>query len=186
MSELHLIKKLERLNQEKPNKEWVNFTRDSILLETHTQEAQGVSVWFNQFKRSSFMPMTLCIFLAVICGIAITIDIPTQEMQTAEIEPIIETTPIELTASIVEQTEVLEVAEVIAEPEVVEENSFSVTIDDMNNMLEGEVLDRASRIKEQVKECKRAEAQSMLTDEQKQTCEELEEQLNTFEKFLGD
>ena len=186
MSELNLIKKLERLNQEKPNKEWVNFTRDSILLETHEQEARGASVWFNQFKRSSFMPMSLCIFLAVICGIAITIDIPNSEMQTAEIEPIIESIP-ELTASVVApviEDEPQQVAEITPETPVIEQNSSAVMIGDMNNMTKKDMEKQVEIMTRDVKECRRLEV--MLTEEQKANCDEKEEQLNIFAEVLAD
>ena len=40
MSEIDLIKKLERLRC-KPNKEWVNFTRESILSSNPIIQKQG-------------------------------------------------------------------------------------------------------------------------------------------------
>lgn len=201
MSELDLIKKLERLSDVKPSREWVNFTRDSILSSTPKAEKQS---FFASFSFSSLAPMMACIFGALIFGSlvnlfnekgegAMTAKINSSENMTAGVLDVIANKEEPQVASIVQTNEE---ASTIAGIDNVEEEMDDLIMDEKNlavilseNDKEAaikEINSRLERIKNEVKECKRLEAQGLLIDETKERCNNFEDQLNTFEQILGE
>jgi len=199
MSELDLIKKLERLSDVKPSREWVNFTRESILSSTPKMQKQS---FFESFNFGSLAPMMACIFGALIFGSFVNLidnksentmtalnheDVTAgvvdtlvnkEEPQTASIPPKTEEAPIVATNNMEEEDDLIMDEKSLAV--ILNENDKQAAIKEINSRLE--------RVKNEVKECKRLEAQGLLIEheEAKERCENFENQLNTFEQFLGE
>lgn len=191
MSELDLIKKLERLSDVKPNKEWVKFTRESILSSTPELQKQG---FFEGFHFKSLAPMMACVFGALIFGTLIN----TQEKEMiAEID-----IPEEMTASIIDIVDIEEVKPanlpqkkelpIIATNDIEEEDdlildeqSLAVILNEADKeTVIKQINSRLERVKNEVKECKRLGELLIDNEEAKERCANFENQLNTFEQYL--
>lgn len=190
MSELDLIKKLEKLSAEKPKKEWVDFTRESILATTPVIEERN---FWQSLRVREFAPMMICIFSALIIGGFIsspqgnepglmtaqmgeienyTASIITTTQNNNEEEPAIEEEPVIASNPIINN-------------DVVEEVSLSTL------MSEGDkeaITKEMERTLNGVKECKRLEEQGLLEEESnaKKTCDELEDRLNNLSQYLSE
>lgn len=202
MSELDLIKKLERLGEERPNREWVDFTRESILASNPVMQKQGISLFMDNFNLASLAPMMVCIFAALIFGGFINYFNNDEEGETMAENNNMMATDLMAALSDVQEHQVVEennkseinnvetplVAGIESNIEAKDYNLGDV-IDDINKEdVSEEIANRIERIKNEVKECKRLESQGLIekNSEQKEMCNSLEEQLNYFEKILGE
>ncbi len=175
MSEIDLIRQLEKLKQVKPNKEWVSFTKESILSSREVvEERQGFNLWVRQLA-----PLTICVCLAITFGILYTANTQEQTLETAEVndDKIIEE-PVSMMASIVE---VIETAQEQQE-EPIEEIAYSDIMENIDSNSDTEaVLKEIERIRKEVVACEAQ--QEYLNEEQKQTCENMKKQLEIIDNF---
>ncbi len=175
MSEINLIKNLEKLKNIKPNQEWVNFTYENILnsdLETKPSFFQRVNIL-------TYAPLTICVFLAVIVGSSITKE--ETPLQIAETEPKEE---IEIKEEPVKQEPQIASINKVEEEIIVEDKNLSVIITE--EILTKEIELRVEQLRSEVMACKRIEQEMLaLSDEKKEICQEFEDQLNQLEEILG-
>ena len=90
MEEYQVIKKIEKLRQIKPNKDWVVFTKKGILQE-ETEEIQTGNLLWNWLFRPSLKPiLILPILLFLIIGVTSQLSKPQDIQNVSELE---ETSP---------------------------------------------------------------------------------------------
>jgi hypothetical protein len=187
MSEIDLIRKLEKLREVKPNKEWVNFTKQSILNSKGiVDEGPNISIWIKQFT-----PLTICLCLALTFGILYTSN--TEENNTNNIVAESNESTTQFTASVIDMVEeeqegVVAVIEEEEENIVIEEVIVADIIEEIDETEELSatvgVLKEIERIRQEVEIC--AEQEEYLTDEQKETCENMKNQLEIIDKFTAE
>lgn len=191
MSEIDLIKKLERLRNVRPNKEWVNFTRESILSSNPIIQKQG---FWESFNLVSLAPMMACVFTAIVLGSFITSNnneeevakeenIKVEDFSAAVIDK--KETPVNIPEQKKENREIASINDL--EDDIMEKMSLSVILNEVDKeALTKEIENRVERIRNEVKECKKIE-QSLLTQDEKikERCDNFEEQLNYLEQVLN-
>lgn len=191
MSEIDLIKKLERLRNVKPNKEWVNFTRESILSSNPTIQKQG---FWESFNLVSLAPMMACVFTALVLGSFITSNnneeevakeenIKVEDFSAAVIDK--KETPVSIPEQKKETKEIASTNEL--EEDIMEKMNLSVILNEVDKeALTKEIENRVERIRNEVKECKKIEQSLLIQDEKvKERCDNFEEQLNYLEQVLN-
>lgn len=191
MSEIDLIKKLERLRSVKPNKEWVNFTRESILSSNPIIQKQG---FWESFNLVSLAPMMACVFTALVLGSFITSNnneeevakeenIKVEDFQAAVIDK--KETPINIPEQKKETKEIASIND--SEEGIMEKMNLSVILNEVDKeALTKEIENRIERIRNEVKECKKIEQSLLAQDEKaKERCDNFEEQLNYLEQVLN-
>lgn len=191
MSEIDLIKKLERLRNVKPNKEWVNFTRESILSSNPIIQKQG---FWESFNLVSLAPMMACVFTALVLGSFITSNNNEEEVAKEENIKVEDFSAAvidekEIPISIPEQKkETKEIASINdLEEDIMEKMNLSVILNEVDKeALTKEIENRVERIRNEVKECKKIEQSLLIQDEKaKERCDNFEEQLNYLEQVLN-
>lgn len=191
MSEIDLIKKLERLRNVRPNKEWVNFTRESILSSNPIIQKQG---FWESFNLVSLAPMMACVFTAIVLGSFITSNnneeevakeenIKVEDFSAAVIDK--KETPINIPEQKKENREIASINDL--EDDIMEKMSLSVILNEVDKeALTKEIENRIERIRNEVKECKKIEQSLLIQDEKvKERCDNFEEQLNYLEQVLN-
>lgn len=191
MSEIDLIKKLERLRNVKPNKEWVNFTRESILSSNPIIQKQG---FWESFNLVSLAPMMACVFTALVLGSFITSNnneeevakeenIKVEDFQAAVVDK--KEIPISIPEQKKETKEIASINDL--EEDIMEKMNLSVILNEVDKeTLTKEIENRVERIRNEVKECKKIEQSLLIQDEKaKERCDNFEEQLNYLEQVLN-
>lgn len=191
MSEIDLIKKLERLKNVKPNKEWVNFTRESILSSNPIIQKQG---FWESFNLVSLAPMMACVFTALVLGSFITSNnneeevakeenIKVEDFQAAVVDK--KEIPISIPEQKKETKEIASINDL--EEDIMEKMNLSVILNEVDKeTLTKEIENRVERIRNEVKECKKIEQSLLIQDEKaKERCDNFEEQLNYLEQVLN-
>ena len=191
MSEIDLIKKLERLRNVRPNKEWVNFTRESILSSNPIIQKQG---FWESFNLVSLAPMMACVFTAIVLGSFITSNkneeevakeenIKVEDFSAAVIDK--KETPVNIPEQKKENREIASINDL--EDDIMEKMSLSVILNEVDKeALTKEIENRVERIRNEVKECKKIEQSLLAQDEKvKERCDNFEEQLNYLEQVLN-
>lgn len=191
MSEIDLIKKLERLRNVKPNKEWVNFTRESILSSNPIIQKQG---FWESFNLVSLAPMMACVFTALVLGSFITSNnneeevakeenIKVEDFSAAVIDE--KETPVSIPEQKKETKEIASINDL--EEDIMEKMNLSVILNEVDKeALTKEIENRVERIRNEVKECKKIEQSLLIQDEKaKERCDNFEEQLNYLEQVLN-
>jgi len=203
MSELNLIKKLERLSEEKPQREWAQFTKESILASNPKIQKQGIGLFFESFNLASYAPMMVCVFVALIFGGFINLFENSEGGETMAVNDT--SVAADLTGSVSDIASMSSINEPVEsnpliatieneqitteEEPITNGDSLAVVLDDVDAMaVSEEIANRVQRIKNEVKECKKLDAQGLLESgsEEKQKCDNLEDQLNYFEQILGE
>ena len=180
MSELDLIKKLEKLSNEKPKREWVDFTRESILASAPQEER---SFW-QSLRLTEFAPVMICVFSALLVGGIISVpDQGEKELMTASIENNA-TASVFSTNNEEEREQAVSPASTI-KVEDINEASLAVLLKEEGSE---EFFKEVERIKNEVKACKKLEEQGLLEEgtSTKTTCDEFEEQLNYLSQYLDE
>lgn len=202
MSEIDLIKKLERLNSEKPNKDWVAFTKESILSTSPELERQGFGLWFEKERLSNFAPLTICVMMGLIFGFfVVSVDnqpkqvlVENNEQEQGDLLVSAETEQNQEINNETEESVIADLPEDYTgssqqEEPSIEELQASLISAALSEEESAEVIDtikqRAERIKQEIIECNKNEMQGLLNEEDQQRCFELKEQLNQFEEFLN-
>ncbi len=191
MSEIDLIKKLERLRNVRPNKEWVNFTRESILSSNPIIQKQG---FWESFNLVSLAPMMACVFTALVLGSFITSNnneeevakeenIKVEDFQAAVVDK--KEIPISIPEQKKENREIASTNDL--EKDIMEKMNLSVILNEVDKeALTKEIENRVERIRNEVKECKKIEQSLLIQDEKaKERCDNFEEQLNYLEQVLN-
>jgi len=191
MSEIDLIKKLERLRNVRPNKEWVNFTRESILSSNPIIQKQG---FWESFNLVSLAPMMACVFAALVLGSFITSNkneeevakeenIKVEDFSAAVIDK--KETPVSIPEQKKETKEIASTNDL--EKDIMEKMNLSVILNEVDKeALTKEIENRIERIRNEVKECKKIEQSLLAQDEKvKERCDNFEEQLNYLEQVLN-
>lgn len=191
MSEIDLIKKLERLRNVRPNKEWVNFTRESILSSNPIIQKQG---FWESFNLVSLAPMMACVFTALVLGSFITSNnneeevakeenIKVEDFQAAVVDK--KEIPISIPEQKKETKEIASINDL--EEDIMEKMNLSVILNEVDKeTLTKEIENRVERIRNEVKECKKIEQSLLIQDEKaKERCDNFEEQLNYLEQVLN-
>lgn len=184
MSELDLIKKLEKLSNEKPKREWVDFTRESILASAPQEER---SFW-QSLRLTEFAPVMICVFSALLVGGIISVpDQVEKELMTASIEN--NATASVFSANNEEKGEQAVSPASTMNVEDINEASLAVLLEEEGSEeVFKELENRVERIKNEVKACKKLEEQGLLEEgtSTKTTCDEFEEQLNYLSQYLDE
>lgn len=180
MSELDLIKKLEKLSNEKPKREWVDFTRESILASAPQEER---SFW-QSLRLTEFAPVMICVFSALLVGGIISVpDQVEKELMTASIEN-------NATASVFSANNEEKIEQAVSPAstinvEDINEASLAVLLEEEGSE---EVFKELEGIRNEVKACKKLEEQGLLEEgtSTKITCDEFEERLNYLSQYLDE
>jgi len=180
MSELDLIKKLEKLSNEKPKREWVDFTRESILASAPQEER---SFW-QSLRLTEFAPVMICVFSALLVGGIISVpDQVEKELMTASIEN-------NATASVFSTNNEEEPQQAVSPAstinvEDIDEASLAVLLKEEGSE---EFFKEVERIKNEVKACKKLEEQGLLEEgtSAKINCDKFEEDLNYLSQYLDE
>jgi hypothetical protein len=69
MSEMDLIKKLERLQKVKPSQEWVAFTKANIL---YANEASSRQFFFSNFRFTTLAGVLTCVIAGFVVSVLLT------------------------------------------------------------------------------------------------------------------
>lgn len=185
MSELDLIKKLERLSAEKPNKDWVSFTRESILSSSPEIQKNSFERLIESLDVRSLAPMMICIFAGLIFGGVTTLFTPETEnnLMTAVIEEG-EANVSEIASTLIEEP-VVATSIQIEDDVLLDEQTLATMLNSENKETTlKEIESRIGQIKSEVIDCKRLG--EFLTGTDKERCDELEDQYNKLEQILGE
>ncbi len=185
MSELDLIKKLERLSAEKPNKDWVSFTRESILSSSPEIQKNSFERLIESLDVRSLAPMMICIFAGLIFGGVTTLFTPETEnnLMTAVIEEG-EANISEIASTLIEEP-VVATSIQIEDDVLLDEQTLATMLNSENKETTlKEIESRIGQIKSEVIDCKRLG--EFLTGTDKERCDELEDQYNKLEQILGE
>lgn len=185
MSELDLIKKLERLSAEKPNKDWVSFTRESILSSSPEIQKNSFERLIESLDVRSLAPMMICIFAGLIFGGVTTLFTPETEnnLMTAVIEEG-EANISEIASTLIEEP-VVATSIQIEDDVLLDEQTLATMLNFENKETTlKEIESRIGQIKSEVIDCKRLG--EFLTGTDKERCDELEDQYNKLEQILGE
>jgi hypothetical protein len=186
MSELDLIKKLERLSAEKPNKDWVSFTRESILSSSPEIQKNSFERLIESLDVRSLAPMMICIFAGLIFGGVTTLFTPETEnnLMTAVIEEG-EANVSEIASTLIEEEPVVATPLKIEDDVLLDEQTLATMLNSENKETTlKEIESRIGQIKSEVIDCKRLG--EFLTGTDKERCDELEDQYNKLEQILGE
>ena len=187
MSELDLIKKLERLSAEKPNKDWVSFTRESILSSSPEIQKNSFERLIESLDVRSLAPMMICIFAGLIFGGVTTLFTPETEnnLMTAVIEEG-EANVSEIASTFMKEEPVAAATPIKIEDDVLlDEQTLATMLNSENKETTlKEIESRIGQIKSEVIDCKRLG--EFLTGTDKERCDELEDQYNKLEQILGE
>ena len=190
MSELDLIKKLERLSAEKPNKDWVSFTRESILSSNPEIQKTSFERLMETLDVRSLTPMMICIFAGLIFGGVTTLFTPGNEktLMTAAVEEgSASVAEIASTTPVMEEEPLTSVQSVVPLKEdiLLDEQTLATMLNSENKEdTIKEIESRIEQIKNEVIDCKRLG--EFLTGTDKERCDELEDQYNKLEQILGE
>lgn len=179
MSEMDLIKKLERLQKVKPSQEWVAFTKANIL---YANEASSRQFFFSNFRFTTLAGVLTCVIAGFVVSVLLT---PANEIKptyhfsaSTPVQEIIEAEPL--------KEQEIEVAkeeqEVVVEEEI---NISALGILDNNAYPLREMELEAEWYDKKVRECRRLEEQGLLEGEKMEECLEYEDALNHLRRILS-
>lgn len=179
MSEMDLIKKLERLQKVKPSQEWVAFTKANILYSNETPSRQ---FFFSNFRFTTLAGVLTCVIAGFVVSVLLT---PANEIKptyhfsaSTPVQEIIEAEPL--------KEQEIEVAkeeqEIVAEEEI---NISALGILDNNTDPLREMELEAEWYDKKVRECRRLEEQGLLEGENMEECLEYEDALNHLRRILS-
>jgi hypothetical protein len=179
MSEMDLIKKLERLQKVKPSQEWVAFTKANIL---YANEASSRQFFFSNFRFTTLAGVLTCVIAGFVVSVLLT---PANEIKptyhfsaSTPVQEIIEAEPL--------KEQEIEVAkeeqEVVVEEEI---NISALGIQDNNAYPLREMELEAEWYDKKVRECRRLEEQGLLEGENMEECLEYEDALNHLRRILS-
>ena len=179
MSEMDLIKKLERLQKVKPSQEWVAFTKANILYSNETPSRQ---FFFSNFRFTTLAGVLTCVIAGFVVSVLLT---PANEIKptyhfsaSTPVQEIIEEEPL--------KEQEIEVAkeeqEIVAEEEI---NISALGILDNNTDPLREMELEAEWYDKKVRECRRLEEQGLLEGENMEECLEYEDALNHLRRILS-
>lgn len=179
MSEMDLIKKLERLQKVKPSQEWVAFTKANILYSNETPSRQ---FFFSNFRFTTLAGVLTCVIAGFVVSVLLT---PANEIKptyhfsaSTPVQEIIEAEPL--------KEQEIEVAkeeqEVVVEEEI---NISALGILDNNAYPLREMELEAEWYDKKVRECRRLEEQGLLEGEKMEECLEYEDALNHLRRILS-
>jgi hypothetical protein len=179
MSEMDLIKKLERLQKVKPSQEWVAFTKANILYSNETPSRQ---FFFSNFRFTTLAGVLTCVIAGFVVSVLLT---PANEIKptyhfsaSTPVQEIIEAEPL--------KEQEIEVAkeeqEVVVEEEI---NISALGILDNNTDPLREMELEAEWYDKKVRECRRLEEQGLLEGENMEECLEYEDALNHLRRILS-
>lgn len=179
MSEMDLIKKLERLQKVKPSQEWVAFTKANIL---YANEASSRQFFFSNFRFTTLAGVLTCVIAGFVVSVLLT---PANEIKptyhfsaSTPVQEIIEEEPL--------KEQEIEVAkeeqEIVAEEEI---NISALGIQDNNTDPLREMELEAEWYDKKVRECRRLEEQGLLEGENMEECLEYEDALNHLRRILS-
>lgn len=179
MSEMDLIKKLERLQKVKPSQEWVAFTKANILYSNETPSRQ---FFFSNFRFTTLAGVLTCVIAGFVVSVLLT---PANEIKptyhfsaSTPVQEIIEAEPL--------KEQEIEVAkeeqEIVAEEEI---NISALGILDNNAYPLREMELEAEWYDKKVRECRRLEEQGLLEGEKMEECLEYEDALNHLRRILS-
>lgn len=179
MSEMDLIKKLERLQKVKPSQEWVAFTKANIL---YANEASSRQFFFSNFRFTTLAGVLTCVIAGFVVSVLLT---PANEIKptyhfsaSTPVQEIIEAEPL--------KEQEIEVAkeeqEVVVEEEI---NISALGILDNNAYPLREMELEAEWYDKKVRECRRLEEQGLLEGENMEECLEYEDALNHLRRILS-
>lgn len=179
MSEMDLIKKLERLQKVKPSQEWVAFTKANILYSNETPSRQ---FFFSNFRFTTLAGVLTCVIAGFVVSVLLT---PANEIKptyhfsaSTPVQEIIEAEPL--------KEQEIEVAkeeqEIVAEEEI---NISALGILDNNTDPLREMELEAEWYDKKVRECRRLEEQGLLEGEKMEECLEYEDALNHLRRILS-
>ncbi len=179
MSEMDLIKKLERLQKVKPSQEWVAFTKANILYSNETSSRQ---FFFSNFRFTTLAGVLTCVIAGFVVSVLLT---PANEIKptyhfsaSTPVQEIIEAEPL--------KEQEIEVAkeeqEIVAEEEI---NISALGILDNNTDPLREMELEAEWYDKKVRECRRLEEQGLLEGENMEECLEYEDALNHLRRILS-
>lgn len=179
MSEMDLIKKLERLQKVKPSQEWVAFTKANILYSNETPSRQ---FFFSNFRFTTLAGVLTCVIAGFVVSVLLT---PANEIKptyhfsaSTPVQEIIEAEPL--------KEQEIEVAkeeqEVVVEEEI---NISALGILDNNTDPLREMELEAEWYDKKVRECRRLEEQGLLEGEKMEECLEYEDALNHLRRILS-
>lgn len=179
MSEMDLIKKLERLQKVKPSQEWVAFTKANILYSNETPSRQ---FFFSNFRFTTLAGVLTCVIAGFVVSVLLT---PANEIKptyhfsaSTPVQEIIEAEPL--------KEQEIEVAkeeqEIVAEEEI---NISALGILDNNAYPLREMELEAEWYDKKVRECRRLEEQGLLEGENMEECLEYEDALNHLRRILS-
>lgn len=179
MSEMDLIKKLERLQKVKPSQEWVAFTKANIL---YANEASSRQFFFSNFRFTTLAGVLTCVIAGFVVSVLLT---PANEIKptyhfsaSTPVQEIIEAEPL--------KEQEIEVAkeeqEVVVEEEI---NISALGILDNNAYPLREMELEAEWYDKKVRECRRLKEQGLLEGENMEECLEYEDALNHLRRILS-
>jgi hypothetical protein len=179
MSEMDLIKKLERLQKVKPSQEWVAFTKANILYSNETPSRQ---FFFSNFRFTTLAGVLTCVIAGFVVSVLLT---PANEIKptyhfsaSTPVQEIIEAEPL--------KEQEIEVAkeeqELVIEEEI---NISALGILDNNTDPLREMELEAEWYDKKVRECRRLEEQGLLEGENMEECLEYEDALNHLRRILS-
>lgn len=179
MSEMDLIKKLERLQKVKPSQEWVAFTKANILYSNETPSRQ---FFFSNFRFTTLAGVLTCVIAGFVVSVLLT---PANEIKptyhfsaSTPVQEIIEAEPLkeqEIEVAKEEQELVIEEEINISALGILDNNAYPLR----EMELEAEWYDK------KVRECRRLEEQGLLEGENMEECLEYEDALNHLRRILS-
>ncbi|MDD4439971.1 MAG: hypothetical protein PHS04_18355 [Tissierellia bacterium] len=195
MSELDLIKKLERLSAEKPNKDWVSFTRESILSSNPEIQKTSFERLMETLDVRSLTPMMICIFAGLIFGGVTTLFTPGNEktLMTAAVEEgSASVAEIASTTPVIEEEPLVANTTVEKEDVLLDEQTLATMLNSEDEEIKKEgityVTQELERMKNDVKECRKLA--EFLTGTAREECDKKEvaynQYYNQYYKSLGE
>lgn len=182
MSEMDLIKKLERLQKVKPSQEWVAFTKANILYSNETPSRQ---FFFSNFRFTTLAGVLTCVIAGFVVSVLLT---PANEIKptyhfsaSTPVQEIIEAEPLKE-----QEIEVAKEEQEVASINIIEEPDISALgILDNNAYPLREMELEAEWYDKKVRECRRLEEQGLLEGEKMEECLEYEDALNHLRRILS-